>query len=619
MKVKKSLLVVVVVLAQWVSAMDTDSLQVELSKVDESEKLEILLQLSKAYWTIAPGKGLFHANEAIRLAEHYDNKQLKAKALLYGGVNSYFIGVYDEAISWFQQSLTIARELKDSNLCAFNLNNLGMIHTKLKNYTTAIGFYTQSLQIMKNQNNAIELAKIQNNIAELKMLTGDLDGALNLHLSVLKSVEHSNEPVFLIWLYNDIGSVYQQQSKTDLALEFYERALKVSTKIDDILGKAQTLNHIGIIYLLKKDFSNAQRTLYEALRLSEKARSMSTINDSYKNIADLYAWAGDYKQSLGYYKLHKQLSDSILNNEKMQSIVEMQARYDLESALTENNLLQKNIEINELTIKKKVTQLTLLVLLTGVFAFSILLIYSRLKMKNRINEQLKLTNATKDKFFSIIAHDLKGPVGNIHALSELIHSNLQAYSTEELLSMTKLMKNAAQSTYSLLENLLTWARAQKGEIAFSPELSDITQSIDTAISIVMLKATHKGINLTTNCRDPLPCNYDRHMIETVLVNLLNNATKYTHRSGQISVYAEKTDQWILVSVSDTGVGIKPELIGNLFRIDTKHFSENGTEGEKGTGLGLILCKEFINQHGGQIWVESTPEAGTTFHFTIPCN
>jgi signal transduction histidine kinase len=636
-----------------------DSLKLRLAQSAEHQKTDILIQLSKAHWTIAPSKGMFYANEAIKLAEKYNEPAKKAKALLYGGVNAWFMGVYDDAILYYQNSLSIACQIEDKRLCAYNLNNLGMVYSYLKNYTKAIENYTKSANIIRELDDDIEYAKILNNIAELNFLLGKQDIALKQHFSVLEIIEKSDEQIFLLWIYNNIAAVYMQKEHYTLALKYLQKALDLSFHLNNTLGKAQTMNRMGNVYLKQKDFEKAGIYFFEALKFATETNAKDDMKEIYINISGYFAAINQYKKSLEYFKLHKLLSDSILSENKLKTMIEMQARYNLESKENENRLLQKNIEINELKIKKNESQRAFLLFALLMTFLLIGLIYSRLMIKKKkntelhekntfINEQknqlsatlleqqklykillkqkeeiqtaqikLEQTNATKDKFFSIIAHDLRGPIGNISAFSGILQNNIHKYSDVELSYAIEMLKTTAQSTHALLENLLTWARSQRGEIVFSPGLFNLRDLILVCISIFELKASDKNIQVLNHCKEPVECIFDANMIKTTITNLLNNAMKYTRRNGIIEVDVKIIDNMIQVSVADNGVGMPAEVKDKLFRIDTKHFSAKGTDGESGTGLGLILCREFIEKHEGSIHAESEEAKGATFYFSIP--
>ncbi len=242
-----------------------------------------------------------------------------------------------------------------------------------------------------------------------------------------------------------------------------------------------------------------------------------------------------------------------------------------------------------------------------------LAIEAEMKLKN---EELTNLNATKDKFFSIIAHDLKSPFNSILGLSEFMVSQIQEGNFEKMEEYASVIKDSSQRAMDLLQNLLEWSRVQTGRMVFSPENLKIDLLIHEALNLLSETATQKGIVISKNIQDNLFAFVDQSMFSTIIRNLVSNAIKFSYRGGEIRVDLRELNNQIEVSVSDNGIGIKADQLENLFRIDQNQ-SKPGTQNEKGTGLGLILCKEFVEKHGGKIWVESEPGKGSKFKFTIP--
>lgn len=233
------------------------------------------------------------------------------------------------------------------------------------------------------------------------------------------------------------------------------------------------------------------------------------------------------------------------------------------------------------------------------------------------NEELNKLIASKDKFFSIIAHDLKGPVGNLNSFLNFMTSQYENISKEEFKKDLSLLENASQKIKDLLENLLTWARSQKGDIQYKPENYSLTKLIQANMMLLESSAANKKISVINQVPEEMKGFFDYQMITTVIRNLISNAIKYTKSNGQITISGKEKDSFVEVCVEDNGVGMSKEICENLFKIDVKHFSTEGTGGEKGTGLGLILCKEFIDKHLGEMLVESEIGKGSKFKFTIP--
>ena len=232
------------------------------------------------------------------------------------------------------------------------------------------------------------------------------------------------------------------------------------------------------------------------------------------------------------------------------------------------------------------------------------------------NEELKELNAQKDKFFSIIAHDLKSPFNAILGFSEMLKDEARDLDIDSIVQYAGIINSSALHAFELLENLLEWARMQQGRIPFEPVTLLLNTVIHSEFEVLMINANQKNISLIDGIHENIVLTADENMLRTVIRNLISNAIKFTAKNGKVQLDAQIQDNRVVISVSDTGIGMKKETIENLFKIETS-FTTRGTENEKGTGLGLLLCLEFIGKHGGKIWVESEPGKGSTFSFNLP--
>ena len=238
---------------------------------------------------------------------------------------------------------------------------------------------------------------------------------------------------------------------------------------------------------------------------------------------------------------------------------------------------------------------------------------------SRSRAKLLELNATKDKFFSIISHDLRSPFGTILGFSQLLSENLDQYTPEQTRKFVDNIYQTSKNTYELLQNLLDWSILQTGKISQKIEKNNLKTIVNDTSLLYDNIAESKGIILQNNVIYDVFINCDIEMTKTVLRNLISNAIKFTNKEGLVSINVIKNETDIEIQISDSGIGIAPENIPHLFLID-KNISTPGTNNEKGTGLGLILCKELIEKQGGKIWVESNSGIGTTFNFTLPlCN
>jgi signal transduction histidine kinase len=237
------------------------------------------------------------------------------------------------------------------------------------------------------------------------------------------------------------------------------------------------------------------------------------------------------------------------------------------------------------------------------------------KLRKFAEEQAEL-NATKDKFYSIIAHDLKSPFQTILGYSEMLDKNIEELEIPRISEYARNIYESANETFNLLDDLLKWTGSQTGRINALPEIIYVKELIDSTTKIFRENADSKKISLTSKVTGDLFVSADRNMITTILRNLLSNAIKFTRAEGEINLTAEEYNGNILISVIDSGIGIPEENIPKLFRVE-KAFSTAGTEKEKGTGLGLVICKEFVEKNNGTLSVESTPGKGSKFIVSLP--
>lgn len=232
------------------------------------------------------------------------------------------------------------------------------------------------------------------------------------------------------------------------------------------------------------------------------------------------------------------------------------------------------------------------------------------------NEELNQLNKTKDKFFSIIAHDLRNPFNALFVLTDILKNRFKTMPPEEAEQMMELLYTSTKDGYELLENLLLWTRSQRNKLEFNPVLTDLRDIAQGNIQLLSNLASGKKIELVCLIKNELQVFADQNMIDTILRNLITNAIKFTPENGKVTVNAVADKDRISLHVDDTGVGIEPQDLNELFETNNEH-STLGTASEKGTGLGLVLCKEFVEKHGGEIWVESKIDEGSSFRFSIP--
>ncbi len=245
-----------------------------------------------------------------------------------------------------------------------------------------------------------------------------------------------------------------------------------------------------------------------------------------------------------------------------------------------------------------------------------LTIFRQKKKLDKLNRDLSEINRTKDKFFSIIAHDLKNPLGSFKNVTGFMLNNFPELGEGEKIEFLNLMNDSAQHVYSLLENLLNWSRSQTGKLEFNPVKVDLKILAAENISLIKMNADKKDIAIINEINERTNVFADPNMVSTIIRNLITNAVKFTHKGGEVVISSKKKGNFVEVTVKDSGIGMNEDISSKLFNMKAHH-STKGTEEEGGTGLGLILCKEFVERHGGSIWVESEVDKGSSFRFTLP--
>ncbi|MEN8121816.1 MAG: ATP-binding protein [Bacteroidota bacterium] len=409
-----------------------------------------------------------------------------------------------------------------------------------------------------------------------------------------------------------------------------------SFKAFELQLRQRGYKHIG--FILKKNVINTK--VFE----SEKNNyTTSILSENYMHEKKYIHYAADNQNILEQIdnkislKIQKQLSDN-----KCFTIYEKLADdYYTISFISINNVKGEPVAYifayNKDNVVAQYKNRNMITQITGFIFIALLAFFiTRVTIKNqKIKEQnenlkhasieikeseakLKESNSTKDKFFSIIAHDLKSPFNAILGFTRILLENHKKYDDEKREEVIRLVNDSANNAFNLLEDLLTWSRLQSGHINFSPEKLHLKILLFETITNLQTQADKKNIQLLDTIAEDDMIFADKNMIATVFRNLLSNAIKFTNNNGSVTISSKKqtNSNFLEISIKDTGVGIPKDKIQDLFRID-KDISTQGTEKETGTGLGLTLCKEFIENHKGEIWVESEIEKGTIFYFTIP--
>lgn len=386
--------------------------------------------------------------------------------------------------------------------------------------------------------------------------------------------------------------------------------------------------------ILNRVFTNIE--IEQKLKSTEEelVKSKATLNLVLNNIPQAVYWKNEEGVYLGCNQAYVQLvgyknPDQVIGKTDSELGINFFRDSNIEQKEKEifNSTIQKYTSL-EPYIQEKGNKLWLDTTRTSIvtgknLAYALLVVHNNIteriqqeKMLKDSEKELKALIKTKDKLFSIIAHDLRSPFNSIIGLTELVSNNLGTIGQDEIQLFLSTMHTTAQGTLDLLENLLIWAKSQTGQLSFKPEKIQLESIIKNILIMLESSAKLKNISIELACNMQQKVVADKNMIESILHNLITNAIKFTNKGGYIKVCAEKFKNEVKISIADNGIGMSNEIKSKLFRSDI-YFTTSGTDDEVGSGLGLLLCKEFTEKNGGQIWAESEPGVGSTFSFTIP--
>lgn len=550
---------------------------------------------------------------------------------------------YDKALVYFNKALEINLKLNRNREIVLTYSNIGLIYWKYSDYKTALEYFLKAYSFYDSEHPDKALfSNVVLNIGNVYHSLQYYDKALEYFNETVELSKDLPNKRFLSRAYNNIGALYSNQKINEKALTYFEKSLAIKEKLNDIHGIAYTLTNIGIIYADYKDEKKAVDALSRALEIREQTgdkrgvaftcqsfanlyislknydkaeeylkrvleilpeiKSKRLQSDIYKTFSELYFEQKKFEEAYKHHKRYNELKDELYNEELTDKIADMQTKYETVKKEKEAEIYRlKNVELVEANELLKVKNEK---------------ISAQKKELEKLNKELYETNATKDKFFSIIAHDLRSPINSILSFINMINMLSDKLSKNRILELTKELNSVTKNASVLLENLLFWSRSQTNTLKYNPEVFQLKSLTDNIGLLLDKQAESKGVSLISLIEPNIKVYADPNMMSAVIRNLAGNSIKFTPRGGKVILSAEKTNGYTEISISDTGVGIPEDVKNRLFKIGEK-ITSPGTNNEKGFGLGLILCKEFVEKMQGEIEVESEVGKGTVFRFSVP--
>lgn len=649
------------------STPNIDSLKIQLGKAStDSSRLTLLFELSKKYQYLDFTQAKSLLDEATELSEKLNLNWAKleayqqqsnlasirgnyisalkfdkagfplaiatkdstiiARANNFLGYDYVNLGEYDEAYYYFTESFRISRAIKDSLLTAIALHNVGTVFKELGQYDIALDHIELASKLSNQINDIDGLAYTYYEIGDIYLRSNKYDESEKALFKALSIAREQDINILEPDIISRIARLYLRKGEFQTAYTYYDSVEMLHAKTQNEYGLAEAILGKGRVSLKQKKFDEAANQILESLNISKRINARTLEIECYRTLSQLYEEREDYKSALAYTKQSKILQDSLFGQDMVQKIFQDQLRLQTENkdlqiaALSETQEKQAS-ELNRQSFIKNI--LAVVAALTVVLLFTVyrsgqrririnkLLIEHQNEIKKRSLE-LEQLNQVKDKFFSVISHDLRSPINALAGILNLMSKN--QITNEELPRVIKELQLQFNHTKNLINNLLDWALLQMDKLRIQPVKINLRSMVDD--NFELLDSLHiKEVKLVNEIPEGTLAFADLNMINLVFRNLILNGMKFTEQGGEITIGAETDNDELTVWVKDNGVGISPEIQKLLFE-KTSGYSTRGTANEKGTGLGLILCKEFVERNGGRIWLESEEGKGSTFFFTV---
>lgn len=571
-----------------------------------------------------PDSAILIYNSALSLIDTVNDKHNLAKIYTNIGSSYHIKGDYEKAMSLFFAAQSIWQQINNTQGIANSYNNIGVLYTVLDYYDKAIDCHRKGLRLSDSVSDSMMVYKNNFNLTIVFINKQNLDSAMLYTAKTLELVKMLNDKSEYLKTCNLAGRVYGSLGLVDSAQYFFNQVVINDDVINEWeLGYA----YAGIADLeLKLNRPNiaiewAKKSMFIAKKLDAKWDVQHSAQILYK----AYEKIGNNVESFKYYKIYNEYSDIVFSEKKARQIDYLELKKkDFENRL----LINENILINEKISKKNhiIIFLVIISILVVILVFLLMKNISRIRALNNDleissneindkNKQLSVLLSVKDRFFGIIGHDVKSPVSTVVSFVELLKNNYDQFNRDDIIEYLDIISTSGLNAIDLLDTILDWSKSQMGDFIPDPHVINIREVINTAVGFVGNITLNKGIEIIIDEKCSFDVNIDKNMNTTILRNLLTNAAKFSHSGSKVYIFANRHDDKLRISVKDKGVGMSKERISELFDL-TKRNTSLGTKNEKGTGIGLVLCKELVEKQGGKIWVESEEGKGSVFVYEL---
>lgn len=561
-------------------------------------------------------------NQSIQVCRLSGNFKSAGSSYSMMGTIFRLNGLYDRAIEYIIKSKLNYEKAGFSEGDAWAAYLLGRIYADLKLTEQALGYFHEALEkyqemaAINGKYNGVAICFEQ--IGLINLETGNLEEARKNINSVLNIHKQTGSEYGLSNAYKNLGKVEYYFQNFEKAEDYLNDALTIKNEINDLLSLPSIYEYIGLCLIGKGRINEGIKNIEQALELALSNDQIKMQLEIYSNLEDIYMELEDFEKVILYQEKQIETQELILSGAANIKIDQLQAIYELEEKNNQIATLEKQNEINTLRIREQRTYQILMIagfLFVLIIAGIIISMYRKIRRNNR---ELNKINKTKDQLFSIIAHDLKGSIGSSLALSKIIVDEEKDNNKSAERNYSLLIFRSLTGSYNLLNNLLDWARSQFQKMEFEPKHLALKNVVEDVGKQMTTQIVDKNIHLEIKTESSQTVLADEGMLKTILRNLLSNAIKFSSPGGEVVISSFAKNGFTEISVKDKGVGIDSTIIPRLFDLGS-NTSTAGTLGENGTGLGLILVKEFVEKQGGDIWVKSEPGKGSVFIFTLPQN
>ncbi|MEQ9468732.1 MAG: ATP-binding protein [Ekhidna sp.] len=596
-----------------------DSIRKEIDKgiLTPSQEMEAYYRL--ATHTIAPDERLSHSEYLLKLAKEAKSQEYLIKAYMQIGMSHRFMSNLERALeNLFKGADEANGKSQFKSTLAEIYAEISTCYTQNGDSENALYYGSKTIKMLRELGRQQPLALSLLNYGYDYYLMGSYDSAMAYYDESEPILKKLGFDLGVAYIIGNRALVYWKQGNREKAKEDLFKAIEMLEPMGDKYGMADYYNQLGAIYLEEGAEEEAIKYTLTGLDMAQGIGLKEQVRDASHLLFQLYNKRGNLEEAIKYQTQYHAYKDSIQNLETTQRLGDLRTEYEVGIKQAEVDLLLEQKRNN------RIIMITIGVLLFA-FICLVVIVFSFFKSKNRLSKQLEkqkddleVLNHTKDKFFSIISHDLRGPVNSLNGLVTVSQLYLKEGQGDKIKGMVDKMGESVDRLTKLLDTLLNWALQQRGHFPYVPERLELGELVKDVIEMFRDTAISKNIELEFEADKVYHLKADKNTTSTILRNLVNNAIKFTNSGGHVKITAkaDDTNQYCLIKVSDNGVGIPREKLEGIFDLD-ESISTKGTLGETGLGLGLQLVHEFVILNKGKIEAESEEAKGTTFTIALP--